>query len=326
MVLDVTEPPNYRTDLEKTALIAVDWGTSSLRAARLDAHGQVLEEQSSPRGILTIPPGEFASFFIAAYAFWISVPGIFCLISGMAGSKQGWVEAPYCPCPAGFDEVAAQLKWLDAKTAPCPIAIVPGLSCEHAHAPDVMRGEEVQIFGAMQLTGLRDGLFVLPGTHSKWAQVKDGRVVGFRTYMTGEIYALLSQQSILSKTITADAPFDEAAFADGVLLSAQGKYGSLLHTAFSARTLSLFNARSAGALASYLSGLVIGEELRVQSLHSGTDVVLMGSAALTLRYTKALALLGVRTRALGSEASWAGLHALSKSVGTVFNTSQRAKP
>ncbi len=301
-------------DLEKTALIAVDWGTSSLRVARLDAHGQVLEEQASSRGILTIPTGEFASFFIAGYASWTGIPGVICLISGMAGSKQGWVEAPYCACPAGFNEVAAKLHWIDHKTAPCPIAIVPGLTCEHAHAPDVMRGEEVQIFGAMQLTGLRDGIFVLPGTHSKWAQVKNGRVLNFRTYMTGEIYALLSQHSILSKTVSADATFDEAAFADGVLLSSRGTQGSLLHTAFSTRTLSLFNRRSAGALASYLSGLVIGEELRLQEITNGAEVVLIGSATLTLRYTQALALKGIYARTLGSEASWAGLHALRQSL------------
>ena len=153
--------------MNTTALIAVDWGTSSLRAARLNAHGQVLEERAMARGILTIPPGEFATFFEANFSDWTGTSGTLCLISGMAGSKQGWVEAPYCPCPAGFDELAAQLKWIE----PNKIAIVPGLSCEHPHAPDVMRGEEVQIFGAMHLTGLREGLFVLPGTHSKWARV-----------------------------------------------------------------------------------------------------------------------------------------------------------
>ena len=173
----------------QTALVAVDWGTSSLRAARLDADGRVLEERSLPRGILTIPANGFATFFDSNFSDWTRAGGLFFLISGMAGSKQGWKEAPYCPCPAGFDEVAGALTWIE----PQRIAIVPGLSCEHAHAPDVMRGEEVQIFGAMQLTGLRDGLFVLPGTHSKWAQVQNGRVTTFRTYMTGEFYSLLSQ-------------------------------------------------------------------------------------------------------------------------------------
>lgn len=295
-----------------TALVAVDWGTSSLRAARLDAQGQVLEERALPRGIMTIPSNEFASFFEATFADWTLAKGTFFLISGMAGSKQGWVEAPYCPCPAGFNEVAASLTWIE----PGRIAIVPGLSCEHAHAPDVMRGEEVQIFGAMQLTGLRDGLFVLPGTHSKWAQVRDGRVTRFHTYMTGEFYALLSQHSILAKTLVTGAPFDADAFAQGATVARAGS--GLLHTAFSARTLSLFSRMSTLAQASYLSGLVIGEELHLQMadagkarIEAGSEVVLIGSAALTVRYAQALALHGVRSCAFGPEATWAGLHALA---------------
>ena len=226
----------------------------------------------------------------------------------MAGSKQGWVEAPYCPCPAGFGELGAKLKWI----VPNRIAIVPGLSCEHAHAPDVMRGEEVQIFGAMHLTGLRDGLFVLPGTHSKWARVDNGRVATFRTYMTGEFYSLLSQHSILAKTLDATAPFDEAAFVQGVTLASVGD--GLLNTAFSARTLSLFSRINAQAASSYLSGLVIGEELRSQTLAGSPDVVMIGSTTLTTRYALALAHHGVTSRAMGSEATWAGLHALAASI------------
>ena len=302
---------------DQTALVAVDWGTSSLRAARLDAEGQVLEERALPRGITTIPSNGFASFFEANFEDWTRAIGTFCLISGMAGSKQGWVEAPYCPCPAGFNEIAAALTWIK----PRRIAIVPGLSCEHGHAPDVMRGEEVQIFGAMELTGLRDGIFVLPGTHSKWAQVQNGRVTTFRTYMTGEFYSLLSQHSILAKTLTAEAeaPLDADAFAQGVALSCTG--AGLLHTAFSARTLSLFSRMAPSALPSYLSGLVIGEELRLQmpgAMEAGfgaqSEVLLIGSGTLTARYSQALAVQGVRSRALGSEATWAGLHALAGRV------------
>ena len=298
------------------SLVALDWGTSSLRGARLDSHGQVLEERSFDRGIMTVPAGQFAPVFEACFADWVSAEGSLCLISGMAGSRQGWIEAPYCECPAGFDEVAAKLAWITNAPAGWRIAVVPGLSCEDpghapgaAAVPDVMRGEEVQIFGAMHLTGLRDGLFVLPGTHSKWATVQDGRITGFKTFMTGEFFALLRQHSILSKTVAADAPFDEAAFAQGVA-QAQGGAG-LLHHAFSARTLSLLGRMDAGPLASYLSGLVIGEELRSQTLVPGAEVVLIGSTALTHRYTQALAAHAVPTRTLGAEATWAGLTALA---------------
>ena len=303
------------SERERT-LLAVDWGTSSLRGALLDSSGRVIEERSSNSGILSVPAGQFASVFAATFDPWTRASGTFCLISGMAGSRQGWIEAPYCPCPAGFDEIAAKLAWVEQGR----IAIVPGLCDEHDGVPDVMRGEEVQIFGAMTLKNVSEGTFVLPGTHSKWATVRDGRVTGFRTFMTGEFYALLSRHSILARTLqtdVADAPLDQAAFLQGV---AQAKNSDgLLHNAFTVRTLALFERMNASALASYLSGLLIGEELRNQSLSDDTEVVLIGAKALTHRYALALASRGLRTTALGSEATWAGLHALAQRT---FNTPQ----
>ncbi len=287
-------------------LLAVDWGTSSLRGALLDTDGQVLEERAVERGILTVPAGAFASVLRAHFDDWLGAPGTICLISGMAGSRQGWVEAPYCACPAGFDEVAAQLAWIE----PGRIAIVPGLRCAHDGVPDVMRGEEVQIFGAMALLGTDEGTFVLPGTHSKWATVRGGRVTAFRTCMTGEFYALLSTQSILARTMDAAAPLDRPAFIDGVRRSLCDPAPGLLHLAFSARTLALFERMRATELPSYLSGLLIGDELRVQPAE--TVVTLIGNAALTERYALALAERGLRiVGRFGAEATWAGLHALA---------------
>lgn len=293
-----------------TRLVAIDWGTSSLRGALLDAGGKVLEERSDARGILTVPEGGFPAVFDKLFGDWIRLEGARCLISGMAGSKQGWVEAPYCACPAGRVEVGRSIIDIDIDAvAGSRIAIVPGLSDEHAGVPDVMRGEEVQIFGAMELTGLSEGLFVLPGTHNKWATVKKGRVAGFRTYMTGEFYALLSQHSILARTLDASAPLDEAAFLEGVTRSENGH--GLLHNAFGTRTLALFERMPKGELSSYLSGLLIGEELRTQALQASGEVILIGTSNLTERYTLALRATGVSTRTLGAEATWAGLHALS---------------
>jgi 2-dehydro-3-deoxygalactonokinase len=289
-------------------LIAVDWGTSSLRAARIAPDGNVREERSSARGILTVPAGGFPAVLQETCGEWLADDGALCLVSGMAGSRQGWQEAPYCPCPAGFGEVARALAWI----APCRIALVPGLSCEHDGVPDVIRGEEVQVFGAMDLLGLRHGSFVLPGTHSKWVRVQEGRVHSFATFMSGEFYALLRQHSILARTLPAqDGTLDDEAFLRGVR-QAQAA-GSLLASAFSARALALFDRMPADALASYLSGLVIGEELRVQA-RDADDVVLIGSAGLTQRYALALRELGRSSRALGSEATWRGLHALAHTL------------
>ena len=297
------------------SLVAVDWGTTSLRGALLDGAGRVLAEKSAPLGIANVPNGDFAAAFAAQFGAWMEPADRLCLISGMAGSRQGWREAPYAPCPAGLDELAKHLHWIERGR----IALVPGLSTESSgeagSVPDVMRGEEVQIFGALRLTGLSNGLFVLPGTHNKWADVRDGRVTGFRTCMTGEVYGLLAQHSILARTLDSDAPLDEAAFRDGLARAGNGQ--GLLHNLFGVRALALFDRLTPAASPSYLSGVLIGEELRTQPLAKVEEVVLIGAPALTARYTLALSALGVKTRALGNEATWAGHWALRLAMGAV---------
>jgi 2-dehydro-3-deoxygalactonokinase len=290
-------------------LIAIDWGTSSLRGARLGTKGQVLESREFPRGILTVPLGQFEAVFHELFGDWLQATDALCLISGMAGSRQGWQEAPYCPCPAGFAELGQHLLWLQ----PGRIALVPGLSCtstDPLNTPDVMRGEEVQIFGALQLAGRDSATLVLPGTHSKWVQVQGGRVTQFQTFMTGEVFALMSQHSILGKTLDLNGAFDEATFLQGVDQSQQP--GSVLHHLFAVRTLGLFDRLSATQLPSFLSGLLIGEELRNPAVSPDSPpVILIGSQALTLRYSLALQHLGVACQSRGAEATWAGLHALA---------------
>lgn len=288
-------------------LVGIDWGTSSLRVARIGADGAVLEERSSGRGILAVASGGFPAVLHETCGDWLGA-GTLCLVSGMAGSRQGWQEAPYCPCPAGFAEIAAQLAWIE----PGRIALVPGLSCDSDGVPDVIRGEEVQVFGAMDLLAQHDGTFVLPGTHSKWVRVAAGRVKSFATFMSGEVYALLRQHSILARTMAPlDGALDAQAFTRGVQ-QAQDVRG-LLHSAFSARTLALFGRMTSDALPSYLSGLVIGEELRACAAHAGTPV-LVGSKALTERYALALQALGIASRSLGSTATWRGLWALARTL------------
>jgi len=130
-------------------LVALDWGTSSLRGALIAEDGRVLEERTFARGILTVDKSGFAAVFDSCFGDWMQ-PGGLCLIAGMAGSQQGWLEAPYCPCPAGFADIAGQLAWVTFN-GPGRIAIVPGLSIDKDGVPDVMRGEETQAFGALEL-------------------------------------------------------------------------------------------------------------------------------------------------------------------------------
>ena len=296
-------------------LIAIDWGTSSLRGARFDAQGHKLDERPFARGILTVPAGEFPSVLDQCFGDWLQDSAALCLLSGMVGSRQGWQEAPYCPCPAGFAELGQHLLWLQAGR----MAIVPGLSVQHsdglpANFPiaqhDVVRGEEIQIFGALSLTGLHDATVVLPGTHSKWAQVEGGHVSRFRSFMTGEVYALLSQHSILARTLPVDAPWHEDTFTQAVLLAQRTP--SVLSSIFATRTLALFDTLPAEQHPSFLSGLLIGEELRAMQAHSGGALLLVGNATLTHRYQCALQALGLSSRSLGDEATWAGHLALAQ--------------
>ncbi|MBC7611014.1 MAG: 2-dehydro-3-deoxygalactonokinase [Polaromonas sp.] len=301
-------------------LLALDWGSSSLRGALIAPDGTVLEGRSFARGILTVDKGGFPAVFETCFGEWMQADTL-CLIAGMAGSQQGWLEAPYCPCPAGFEDIAGQLVWVDHK-GPGRMAIVPGLSIAHDGVPDLMRGEETQIFGALQLLGLTQAAkvtLVLPGTHSKWVTVNSNRVTDFSSWMTGEFYALLRQHSILARTLPGQEPeLDAAAFDQGIKHALRSN--GLLNTAFSVRTLSLFKRMGADALPSYLSGLVIGEELKSQKLQRGEQVIVMGSEALTARYEQALAHMSVSVLRAGSSATWCGLRAIANTLVTNKST------
>ena len=173
-------------------LVAVDWGTSSLRGALINSDGAVLEKRAFPQGILQVAHGQFQNVFEQRFADWMTDDTL-CLVSGMAGSRQGWREAPYCPCPSGFKDICQHLQWIEKDR----IGIVPGLSTFNDTTPDVMRGEEIQIFGALSTLKIETAQFILPGTHSKWAHVLDGKISQFKTFMTGEFYALLSQHALV---------------------------------------------------------------------------------------------------------------------------------
>ena len=288
-------------------LVAVDWGTSSLRGALVNSEGLVLEKRAFPQGILQVAHGQFQNVFEQRFADWMSEDTL-CLVSGMAGSRQGWREAPYCPCPSGFQDIAQHLQWIEKDR----IGIVPGLSTFNDATPDVMRGEEIQIFGALNTLQIETAQFVLPGTHSKWAHVLDGKISQFETFMTGEFYALLSQHSILAKTCLPDAPLKKEVFLDGVMQSQ--KRGGLLHHAFSARSLVLFEKLNPVQSSSYISGLLIGEEIKSaksDKASANTPLFILGNSQLTQRYAFALEALGLSAKALADEVTWSGLWSLA---------------
>ena len=297
-------------------MIAIDWGTSSFRAYRLDAIGGVREQRSTAAGLLACG-GKFEAVLVREIAGWDD-PVI--VMAGMIGSRNGWHEVPYVACPAGMAEVVAGLREIDVAQLPGRrVLIAPGVVHHGAgKPPEVMRGEETQLLGLIDRLGDGGHTLCLPGTHSKWVQLEGGRIVTLRTAMTGELYALLRKQSLLAALMPAsvdDDGDDADAFARGVIASAGD--GGLANHLFGVRTQGLFGTLGPGAAPSYLSGLLIGHELRALLPASPADVHLIGGLALQQRYARALALLGVTPRVHGEELAARGLYRLALARGLV---------
>jgi 2-dehydro-3-deoxygalactonokinase len=270
-----------------SSLIGLDWGTTSCRAYLIGADGQVLERVTDGPGILKVESGAFGAALDAMICRWDA--GLPVILSGMIGSRQGWREAPYAKCPAGAGDIAQALARIDHTGR--AIALLPGLSVENDAMPDVMRGEETQILGALALSGRDGGLFLLPGTHSKWATVQGGRIVSFRTFMTGEVFSALKDHTILGRLMTDGVGAE--GFARGVKEGAAvGSAGALLNRVFATRTYGLMDKLAGTALSDYLSGLLIGAEVAEAAPQTSAVVTIIASAALAQRYTDALRLLG----------------------------------
>lgn len=286
------------------AWIAVDWGTSNLRAWKIGADG-ILAQGESDKGMGKLKPAEFEAALLEVISPWLDGPALV-LACGMVGAKQGWREAKYraVPCsptdPAGLIRVDTVDKRLDVR-------IAPGLSQDRP--ADVMRGEETQLAGALALHPGFDGVFCLPGTHSKWAQVSAGEVVSFQTFMTGELFALLSTQSVLRHSI-ADG-WDEAAFDEG-LSDALSRPDRIAAKLFALRAEGLLHGLTGAQARARLSGLLIGIELAgAKPYWLGQKVKLIGAEKLSASYARALSAQGLQSERLDATAcTLAGLAAL----------------
>ena len=301
--------------MSATALVGIDWGTSAARAYRFDAGGQVVERRDLPIGIRHVRDGRFDAALAKLIAGWdVRVPRI---ASGMIGSRQGWVEAPYVECPASLTALGDRL----VRVPHDELAIVPGVvTHDAAGIADVMRGEETQLLGAV---GRNERvLAVLPGTHSKWARVEHGRVVDFTTFMTGELFGVLIDHSMLGR-LAGHEPgrFVRDAFSHGVARGLAD--GELLHDLFGARTLGLTGALRSEEVADWLSGLLIGREVgaaRAWAQRSGVDashVRVIGADALADRYDLALADAGIVAARGVADAAAHGLWRIALHAGIV---------
>lgn len=295
-------------------LIGLDWGTTRLRAYLLADGARMLQERTLPLGVMNVGlkrqslayKGEaFEAALEEACGDWMwGFPSLPILAAGMVGSDQGWQEAPYLPIPLELSQIGRSLTSVTHSSGRF-IQIVPGL-LQRAALPDVMRGEETQVFGALASCDSpdreREILFGLPGTHSKWVYVSQGRVHRFATFMTGEVFAALCEHTILGRTMRRGAP-DTESFDRGVKVSASsdGRLG-VLSNAFSVRTLGLTRALSPEGQAEYFSGLLIGHEVSsvleafspnmIQTDNGALLLMLVGETSLCARYARALEICG----------------------------------
>ncbi|MBN9511219.1 MAG: 2-dehydro-3-deoxygalactonokinase [Alphaproteobacteria bacterium] len=290
-------------------MIGIDWGTTSFRAFRLDDQGAIVDRRAAPRGILAIEGARFEEELLRQVGDWIADGETRVLMAGMIGSRQGWQEAPYVRCPAGAADIAAGA--IPVPFAGAALRILPGLTVtDAAGVPDVLRGEETQIVGALAAMA-EVAVACLPGSHSKWAEVEGGRITGFATYLSGEAFAALRGHTILGRTMR-EGPNDTAAFDRGLARAADP--GHLLHHLFGVRALALFGALGEAEGASYLSGLLIGHEVRAACAGDGASVHLIGAETLCGLYARAIAARGAQAVVHGEEAAARGLFRLSAEV------------
>jgi len=274
--------------------IAVDWGTSNLRAYIMSSTHQIIAEAQSDKGMGGLAAAQFEAALLDLIASWLPQKGqIPVLACGMVGARQGWKEAPYQTTPCSPLVLNARaLTRVQTNETRIEVSILPGIS--QAQPADVMRGEETQLAGLLSIQSLDSAIVCLPGTHSKWARVKRGEVVNFSTFMTGEMFGLLSNHSILRHQTDTES-WNDVAFIRGVQVSLE-QPNKLLNTSFSIRAQGLLEGMGQAESRAYLSGLLIGTELAgASSYWQGDKVALIGDPKLSALYASALALMLIET-------------------------------
>ncbi len=272
--------------------IVVDWGSSNFRAYRFAPDGGISERHHAEAGILTVRDGAFEDTLEREIGSWID-HDTEVLLSGMITSRNGWVETPYLEPPATLAGLAAKAIERSARNG-ARLLFLPGV-CNRDPQPDVMRGEEIQVFGSIAPD--ESALIVLPGTHSKWVSVNRGAIARFSTFLTGELFALLKQHSIIGRLIPQGQTGEQnTAFRGGVASGFSGRPAGLLNDVFTARAGALLGFFPPEDIAERLSGLLIGHEIRAglaSAAQAGLVPRLVGEASLVSRYRDAFAELNL---------------------------------
>lgn len=303
------------------AVAAVDWGTTRMRVWLLDSGGAVISERRSDEGMLSAAGIGFEKVLERHLAEMAAAPELPAIVCGMAGARQGWLEAPYADTPARLAEIQAGAVRVPGISR--DVRIIPGIAQRSADLPDVMRGEETQLAGIMALRAAGAHMVCMPGTHSKWVHVADGVVEGFGTWMTGELFSVISRETVLKHSVGGGAlafsPRAEA-FARAVRQGLSDSNG-ITARLFGIRAGGLLHGLAAEDAAATLSGLLIGAEIggaRQRFGDAATQIVLVGSGLMYQLYETALAVAGMGVlQADADEAVRAGLFEAAKRCGFV---------
>ena len=297
------------------ALIIGDWGNSNARVWLCDAGGAALEERRGP-GIASMrsDPAAIAAAFAAMTAGWPSdIPA---LVAGVVGASYGWRDAGYLTCPIAIADIGSHA--VRAPTNERAIWITPGIRCVNAWGqPDTMRGEELQIVGWAARAMTRDSLIALPGTHCKWARIENGHVAGFHSTISGELFAMLREHSVIIDRAAQAAPHDAAAFAEGAALAKNTADIDLSALLFSARGRQATGAMAARVAASFVSGIVIGCDVRTAlRRYAGEAVAVIGADPIAHRYAVVLDQWGIEAQVMAGDTTMhSGLIASAASAG-----------
>ncbi|PST23629.1 2-dehydro-3-deoxygalactonokinase [Rhizobium sp. JAB6] len=290
--------------MTKPAYVAVDWGTSSFRLWLIGEDGRVIAERRSGEGMTTAAQTGFASV-LQAHLDAVSAPEtVPVIVCGMAGARQGWVEAGYIDTPTSLAAILAAAASVPGQSR--DIRILPGLAQRSQQVPDVMRGEETQLLGAIPADAKGEQLVCMPGTHSKWVRVVDGRVTGFSTFMTGELFDVITRHSILSHAVAgaADMTADTKAF-EAALKAALDKPALLTHLLFTARSGQLLNGLTAAGAQALISGTLIGAEIAGARASAGQNaaITLIASGRLQALYEEAFRALSLTYKTIDADAA-----------------------
>lgn len=285
-----------------TSYIAIDWGSTNLRAWYY-LEGICQEERRSESGITRLNGRTPAQVFAHVTEGW-PVNDLPVVMAGMVGSTAGWVNAPYLACPVSLGDIASRLTRVEDRAW-----IVPGLSLNHADNINIMRGEETQLLGATHLAPASH--YVMPGTHCKWVREEQGRIVDFRTVMTGELHHVLLNHSLLGAGLPAQQP-DAEAFRQGLETGASDV--SILSRLFEVRAAHVLGVRPRESVSDFLSGLLIGHEaaLMAKTFMQGDRATLIAGSSLADRYQQAMAFVGLSTQLLeGDRAFQHGIRSIA---------------